>query len=79
MAKYKLKKGMIVCNGKQYDIGGILEMDSFDNSLPINWFEKVKEEEPKKEEVKKLRKTKPITKETNKEETIDDDNDSDSK
>ena len=40
-----------------YDAGSAIEMDVFDNKLPRDWFEEIKEEKPIVE-VKKIVKTK---------------------
>jgi len=57
MAKFKLKKGVLTYKGQMYCVGDIVEMDVFDNALPIAWFEEIKEskkiksKQNKKEEV----------------------------
>lgn len=57
MPRYLLKKHTITYKGKMYDAGSAIEMDVFDNKLPRDWFEEIKEEKPIVE-VKKIVKTK---------------------
>ena len=63
MAKFRMKKGTLVYKGQQYNPGDILELEEFDNSLPINWFEEIaKEPETKRKKETKTNK-KPIIEE----------------
>ena len=61
MAKFKyIKPRKLNYKGEQYLQGTILEMKEFDNQLPRDWFEEIKEVE--KKEIVENKKTKGVGK-----------------
>ena len=41
MTKYMVRKGHPIIDGTSHNVGDIVEMEEFDETLPVSWFEEV--------------------------------------